>query len=273
MAFSGICARAALSAATLACVEDAFQRSHAFGRRVLLGFRRGDDTGDLGVQRALAVGVLPVQALHVGMGAAQPDLLRLDLPGQLLLLRAQLRHRRRDRGLGLGARPAARGIQPRVGGGSVGLGLRQILGQMGDFLGLGAGMHALAQRVSGAIAGHALFHVMHLPAQVGGLLLQQAGGAVDGAMLGSVLLLDVGVHGVVDRRRGHHRVIGDECDLHHVGGADGGGMQRVLHRQQRPVRATGPGPVRRSRSGGSSVSIPSSDRTVGDRSMDQAGRS
>ncbi len=54
-------------------------------------------------------------------------------------------------------------------------------------------------------------------------------------MLGSVLLLDIGVHRIVDRCGRHHGVIGDESDLDDMGHVDGGGMQRVLHGEQCPV--------------------------------------
>ncbi len=216
-------------------VEDAFQRLHAIGGRVLFGRRRGNDTGDFGVQRALAAGILTHQALHVGMGAAQSGSQRVDLPGQLFLLRPQRCHRGCDGRLGLGASLATRGVEAPVGGGSIRLGFRQILGQAGDFLSVRAGMHALAQCVGGAIGGHALLVVMHLAAQVGGLFFQQLGRTFDRAVLRGVLFLDIGVDRVVDCGRRDHRIVGDEADFHHVGRSDGRGVQRVLDGDQRPV--------------------------------------
>jgi hypothetical protein len=59
---------------------------------VLLGLGRRHDTGDISTQSTLPVGELAVEALHLGVSAAQPASLRLHLPRELVQLCAQLHH-------------------------------------------------------------------------------------------------------------------------------------------------------------------------------------
>lgn len=106
---------------------------------------------------------------------------------------------------------------------------------MGDFLGLGAGVHALAERMFRAVGGHAFLGEAHLAAQLVALFVQHGIGAVDGAVLGRVLLLDIRIHGVVHRRGRHRWIVRGEGDLDHMRCPHGGGVQRVLHCQQRAV--------------------------------------
>jgi hypothetical protein len=186
--------------------QQGFEGGDPFGGGVLFGLDCSDNADGFGVQRTLAVGELLIEALHLGVGAAEAAALGLHLTGELLQLGAQLHHRRRDSGLGLGAGLAAGGIEAGIGGGAFGLGFDQVLGEMGDLLGADGGVHALAHGVLPAIDGDAFLSQADLEAQAGGLFFQQRGGGVHQAVLRGVLVLDVNVHRVIDRGGGEHRV-------------------------------------------------------------------
>ncbi len=177
--------------------QQPFQRRYLLRGGVLIGVGRSHDPSDLGFQCTLPVGELAVEALHFGMSAAQPAALCLHLTGQLLQLRPQLNHRRSDRGLCLGPRLAARRIKACVRGGTFRLRLDQILGEVGDLLVAGGGMHPLAHGVFAAVGRDTLLTLVHLPAQVASLLLQKLGGGLDEAVLRGVLILDINIHRVV----------------------------------------------------------------------------
>jgi len=212
-----------------------FQRGHPFRRRAPFGLGGFHHPNGLGGDRTLDIGQLPAQAFRVRVVRTQPRLLRLKLPGELVLLGAQLHHRGRDRRERPGTRASTRGIQLRIRTGQVAARLHQVLTQMADLFDVGAGVHALRQPVAGAVGRDLVFLPPHLHSQLGGALFQPFGRSVHRAVLGGELVLHIDVHRVVHRRGGDDRILGGERHLDDMREAHGAGVQGRLHRDHRGV--------------------------------------
>ncbi len=149
---------------------------------------------------------------------------RLQLCRQLIMSRAQLHHRRRDRRLCSGADPSAGGVQLRLRLGQRVAGMLQVLGQQADLFTSEPRMHALHKAVPGTVLRDGILFPPHIPAQLVTPLFQPLARLGDRTVFRTKLRLHVDVHGVIGTGRCDHRILRRKRDLQHV---------RCLHRCHR----------------------------------------
>ena len=118
----------------------------AVGAHFRLG--RGDHAAGLGGNGPIHVDKLRPDRQHVRMRGAEPAEHRLQLARQLVVTRAQLHHRWRDRRLRRRAGPAARRIEPTLGLGQRIAGVRHVLAQQADLLAAEARVHGAGQQAA-----------------------------------------------------------------------------------------------------------------------------
>ncbi len=148
------------------------QRNHALPIRTHFGIDGGNNPADLRGNGAIHIGELGTGRLNVRVAGTEASERRLQLRGQLVVVRPQLHNRRCDRRLRGGAGPAAGGVQLPFRLGQRAAGTHQVFGQQADLFAVEPRVHAFHQAVLGTVPRNGILVSPHVLAQFFPSLIQ-----------------------------------------------------------------------------------------------------